>query len=70
MKKMTLVRSNESGNVGFIKTENRICVALSIAKYVLYIMNSTNYFYNSGDLWKQIKETLLNRDSYGKYIFF
>lgn len=65
---LSLVRSNEKGNVGFLKTENRICVALSRAKYGLYIMGNMENLYNSGNLWKNIKETLINQDSYGKFI--
>lgn len=64
---LSLVRSNENGNVGFLKTENRICVALSRAKYGLYVMGNMDNLYESGDLWKQIKDTLVNQDSYGKY---
>jgi len=67
---LSLVRSNEKGNVGFLKTENRICVALSRAKYGLYIMGNMDNLYNSGNLWKEIKETLVNQDSYGKIIAF
>jgi len=66
---LSLVRSNEKGNVGFLKTENRICVALSRAKYGFYIMGNMNNLYSSGYLWKQIKETLEKQDSFGKYIF-
>lgn len=66
---LSLVRSNEKGNVGFLKTENRICVALSRAKYGFYIMGNMNNLYSSGNLWKQIKETLEKQDSFGKYIF-
>ena len=29
---LSLVRSNEDGNIGFLKIENRVCVALSRAK--------------------------------------
>lgn len=29
---LSLVRSNEEGNIGFLKTDNRICVAVSRAK--------------------------------------
>lgn len=62
---LSLVRSNEKGNVGFLKTENRICVALSRAKYGFYIMGNMNNLYSSGNLWKQIKETLEKQDSFG-----
>jgi len=65
---LSLVRSNEKGNVGFLKTENRICVALSRAKCGLYIMGNMENLCNSGNLWKNIKETLIHQDSYGKFI--
>jgi len=65
---LSLVRSNEKGNVGFLKTENRICVALSRAKCGLYIMGNMDNLYNSGSLWKQIKQILDDQDSYGIYI--
>lgn len=29
---LSLVRSNEDGNIGFLKTDNRICVAVSRAR--------------------------------------
>lgn len=64
---LSLVRSNENGNVGFLKTENRICVALSRARDGLYIMGNMENLYNSGNLWKEIKQKLVNQDSYGKY---
>jgi len=67
---LSLVRSNEEGTIGFLKSENRICVALSRAKYGLYIMGNMDNLYNSSNLWKKIKQTLVNQDSYGKYIFF
>lgn len=50
-----LVRSNENGNVSFLKTKNRICVELSRAKYGLYIIGNIENLYNFGSLWKQIK---------------
>lgn len=30
---LSLVRSNEENKIGFLRTDNRICVALSRAKY-------------------------------------
>ena len=33
---LSLVRSNEEESVGFLKTDNRVCVALSRAKNGLY----------------------------------
>ncbi|XP_060863746.1 NFX1-type zinc finger-containing protein 1-like [Metopolophium dirhodum] len=62
---LSLVRSNENGNVGFLKTENRICVALSRARDGLYIMGNMENLYNSGNLWKEIKQKLVDQDAYG-----
>jgi len=67
---LSLVRSNEEGIIGFLKDENRICVALSRAKYGLYIMGNMDNLYKSSDLWKKIKQTLVDQDSFGKYIYF
>lgn len=63
---LSLVRSNESGKVGFLKTENRICVALSRAKNGLYMMGNMENLNNSCDLWKNIKQKLIDHDSYGR----
>ncbi|XP_050539011.1 NFX1-type zinc finger-containing protein 1-like [Daktulosphaira vitifoliae] len=62
---LSMVRSNEMGNVGFLKIENRICVALSRAKSGLYIIGNMNNLYDSGELWKSIKAILIEQDSYG-----
>ncbi|KAF0765131.1 NFX1-type zinc finger-containing protein 1-like, partial [Aphis craccivora] len=62
---LSLVRSNENGKVGFLKMENRICVALSRARNGLYIMGNMENLYNSSNLWKEIKQKLINQDSYG-----
>ena len=37
---LSLVRSNENGNVGFLKEANRICVALSRARWALYVIGN------------------------------
>lgn len=37
---LSLVRNNDTNSVGFLKTENRVCVALSRAKQGLYIMGN------------------------------
>jgi superfamily I DNA and/or RNA helicase len=35
---LSLVRSNTEAKIGFLKTENRVCVALSRAKMGFYII--------------------------------
>ena len=37
---LSLVRSNKEGKIGFLKKENRICVALSRAKIGLYVIGN------------------------------
>ena len=38
---LSLVRSNDFGQIGFLKTSNRVCVALSRAKHGLYIFGNS-----------------------------
>eukprot|EP01083_Nonionella_stella_P194178 716278_1 len=53
---LSLVRSNESGNVGFLKLENRVVVALSRAKKGLFVFGNITMLSESADTWA----TLLN----------
>lgn len=39
---LSLVRSNEDENIGFLRVENRICVALSRAKQGFYLIGNMN----------------------------
>lgn len=41
---LSLVRSNKEGRIGFLKKENRICVALSRAKIGLYVIGNFQMF--------------------------
>lgn len=65
---LSLVRSNASGKIGFLKTENRICVALSRARNGLYIIGNMKNLYDSSNLWKEIKQKLVDQDSFGKFL--
>ncbi|KAI5644349.1 AAA domain-containing protein [Phthorimaea operculella] len=55
---LSLVRNNLENNVGFLKIENRICVALSRAKEGLYIFGNINTLKTNSDLWMKIAQTL------------
>lgn len=52
---LSTVRSNSKGRLGFISTENRICVSLSRAKYGLYVIGNLKMMSDkSGEcLWLQ-----------------
>ncbi|XP_021964846.2 NFX1-type zinc finger-containing protein 1-like [Folsomia candida] len=55
---LSLVRSNEDGAVGFLKVENRVCVALSRAKLGMYIAGNMDMLSQGSKIWPQIKEKL------------
>ncbi|PSN46044.1 hypothetical protein C0J52_07667 [Blattella germanica] len=63
---LSLVRSNEKGIIGFLKIENRVCVALSRAKKGMYIMGNMKNLTQSSDIWPKINETLQQQESIGK----
>ena len=48
---VSLVRSNKDDKVGFVKTQNRICVTLSRAKLGMYVIGNLEMLVkNSGGL--------------------
>ena len=51
---LSLVRNNEDDNIGFLKTNNRVCVALSRARKGLYIMGNRKMLSNHSPLWKEV----------------
>lgn len=63
---MSLVRSNDEGKVGFLQTENRICVALSRAKWGLYITGNMSQLSASSNLWKSIQKDLTDMECIGE----
>ena len=63
---LSLVRSNENCNVGFLKIANRVCVALSRAKLGMYITGNLNQLCSANpELWEKIKDSLEEHDSVG-----
>ncbi|ODM90261.1 NFX1-type zinc finger-containing protein 1, partial [Orchesella cincta] len=52
---LSLVRSNEDDQIGFVGIDNRICVALSRAKHGMYIVgNLESLMKNKNKTWKKI----------------
>nr|XP_039261242.1 NFX1-type zinc finger-containing protein 1-like isoform X2 [Styela clava] len=51
---LSLVRSNSEGNIGFLRIENRICVALSRAKNAFYCIGDIELLKEKSTLWKHI----------------
>ncbi|CAG7834108.1 unnamed protein product [Allacma fusca] len=63
---LSLVRSNDDNKIGFLKTENRICVALSRAKHGFYIVGNMDCLVKSqSKTWDQISQELEAQDSIG-----
>ncbi|XP_033097269.1 NFX1-type zinc finger-containing protein 1 homolog [Anneissia japonica] len=51
---LSLVRSNEAGNIGFLKVSNRMCVALSRARKGLFCIGNFTLLAEKNDLWMKI----------------
>lgn len=66
---LSLVRSNSENKVGFLKTENRVCVALSRARDGLYIIGNMNCLTAASELWQNIRDKLAAQGSLGKFSF-
>ena len=62
---LSLVRSNEDANIGFLKTENRICVALSRAKRGFYLIGNMDNLSGKSDLWSKISSVLAKNRQIG-----
>uniref|UniRef100_A0A8C5MB86 NFX1-type zinc finger-containing protein 1 n=1 Tax=Leptobrachium leishanense TaxID=445787 RepID=A0A8C5MB86_9ANUR len=62
---LSLVRSNVSGNVGFLQIPNRVCVALSRAKKGLFCIGNMQLL-STVPLWKNINDTLTENGQIGR----
>ncbi|KAF9797452.1 hypothetical protein SFRURICE_005928, partial [Spodoptera frugiperda] len=62
---LSLVRNNPDNQIGFLGTENRVCVALSRAKEGFYVFGNMNMLKAKSELWRKIATTLENNGSLG-----
>jgi superfamily I DNA and/or RNA helicase len=62
---LSLVRSNPEGRIGFLATENRVCVALSRAKQGLFIMGNMDMLAADNKTWQEIRKSLQDQDAVG-----
>ena len=67
---LSLVRSNKEGKIGFLKTENRVCVALSRAKEGFYVIGNMENLCAGSRLWSDIKDILQKDSLIGNISFF
>ncbi|CAL1546920.1 unnamed protein product [Lymnaea stagnalis] len=54
---LSLVRSNTENKVGFLKTDNRVCVALSRAKRGMFVIGNLNLLASNSKLWTNLLMT-------------
>lgn len=66
---LSLVRSNEDAKVGFLKTENRVCVALSRAKKGFYLIGNMGNLATSSELWRKVKKVLTSNGQIGPHFY-
>uniref|UniRef100_H2Y581 AAA+ ATPase domain-containing protein n=1 Tax=Ciona savignyi TaxID=51511 RepID=H2Y581_CIOSA len=55
---LSLVRSNESGSIGFLEVHNRVCVALSRAKKGLFCIGNMKLLQKESNVWYTIVKSL------------
>ena len=60
------MRSNEEGKIGFLKIENRICVALSRAKKGFYCIGNLSMMAEQSELWSGIVEDMRAQGNVGE----
>ena len=61
---LSLVRNNDYGEIGFLKVDNRVCVALSRAKCGFYIFGNSKLLGASSPLWSQVIEIMAKDPSH------
>lgn len=63
---LSLVRSNSDGQIGFLKTQNRICVALSRARCGLFVIGNMDLLAQVDEKWKEIVASLSKANNIGR----
>ncbi|XP_076448801.1 NFX1-type zinc finger-containing protein 1-like isoform X2 [Babylonia areolata] len=62
---LSLVRSNQEGAVGFLSTDNRVCVAISRARNGLFAIGNFKILAENSQLWKKICRTAKDNGQLG-----
>ena len=63
---LSLVRNNTRNAVGFLRTNNRICVALSRARNGLYILGNMTMLAKANPLWARMERVLIENGEIGE----
>ena len=62
---LSLVRSNDEGKIGFLKTSNRVCVMLSRARMGLFCIGNFKQLAAQSELWKAITDEMRTKQLLG-----
>ncbi|EDS36543.1 NFX1-type zinc finger-containing protein 1 [Culex quinquefasciatus] len=65
---LSLVRSNDTGSIGFLAFRNRICVALSRARDGLYIVGNMDLLAKANPMWQTIRKRLETHSAIGSVL--
>ncbi|XP_050406862.2 NFX1-type zinc finger-containing protein 1 [Patella vulgata] len=65
---LSLVRSNLEDNIGFLKIENRVCVALSRARNGLYVIGNFDMLGYKSSLWRDMVKTSKTSCEFGEVL--
>uniref|UniRef100_A0AAR5PM44 RZ-type domain-containing protein n=1 Tax=Dendroctonus ponderosae TaxID=77166 RepID=A0AAR5PM44_DENPD len=68
---LSLVRSNTDNNIGFLRIQNRVCVALSRARNGLFIIGNMSILLNSNsenEIWKKVNTVLEEQNAIGSHL--
>ncbi|KAL3990928.1 AAA domain family protein [Acanthocheilonema viteae] len=62
---LSLVRSQPSDGVGFLRVHNRVCVALSRSKFGLYMIGNMHFLKSNSQLWNRLCTALTDAHCIG-----
>lgn len=65
---LSLVRNNKRNSVGFLRIDNRVCVALSRARNGLYILGNIRMLSTASPLWAHMEKVLTENGEIGEGI--
>jgi len=65
---LSLVRNNDKNGVGFLKTDNRVCVALSRARHGLFMIGNMSCLKAESETWNRINDILVEMKSIGSIL--
>ncbi len=63
---LSLVRSNQKGQIGYLGEKTRVCTALSRATKALYVIGNMDILAKKSVMWSNIKSVLEEQSAIGK----